>query len=69
MGETPEFNVFGPHYETIQQEDRKRSMSEDCLNLNIVVPKDVIGTDKKLPVMLWIHGMSLGLWVNGRWWI
>ncbi|MCQ2228127.1 MAG: carboxylesterase family protein [Bacteroidales bacterium] len=31
--------------------------SEDCLHLNIWVPKDVAGkSDSKLPVALWIHG-------------
>jgi carboxylesterase type B len=58
IGETSEFNVFGPHYTAIQEEDKKRVMSElDCLNLNIVAPKDAIGSNKKLPVLLWIHGI------------
>jgi carboxylesterase type B len=57
IGETPEFNIFGPCYSAFQEEDKKRSMSElECLNLNIAVPKDAIGSHKKLPVMLWIHG-------------
>lgn len=61
VGETPEFNVFGPHYAAIQEEDKKRVMSElDCLNLNIVAPKDAIGSNKKLPVLLWIHGIVFG---------
>lgn len=36
---------------------------EDCLNLNLFVPEEVIGTATKLPVMVWIHG---GGWVFGN---
>lgn len=32
----------------------KGNMSEDCLNLNVVVPKGYEG--EKLPVMVWLHG-------------
>ena len=36
------------------------SGSEDCLYLNIWTPKlsqqDIVNSDKKLPVMMWIHG-------------
>ena len=57
VGETPEFNIFGPYYSAFQEEDKKRPMSElECLNLNIAVPKDAIGSNRKLPIMLWIHG-------------
>ncbi|MBT2534033.1 carboxylesterase/lipase family protein [Arthrobacter sp. ISL-48] len=31
--------------------------SEDCLNLSITMPAD-LGTDERLPVMVWIHGGS-----------
>lgn len=27
-----------------------------CLNLNITVPDTIVGTDKKVPVMVFIHG-------------
>jgi len=30
--------------------------SEDCLSLNIWAPKSALSSDKKLPVMYWIHG-------------
>ena len=34
-----------------------RPMSEDCLTLNVWTPKAAKGV--KLPVMVWIHGLSL----------
>ena len=49
--------LFGPYAQTFFPEERKRKMSEDCLNLNIVTPKDAMGT-KKLPVIVWIYGIS-----------
>jgi carboxylesterase type B len=48
--------LFGPYVKNFIEEDSQRSMSEEnCLNLNIVSPKDAIGT-KKLPVLVWIYG-------------
>merc|ERR1719454_2536003 len=31
-------------------------VSEDCLVLNVASPQQSLGTQKKLPVMFWIHG-------------
>lgn len=30
--------------------------NEDCLYLNVGTPRDVAGTDARLPVMVWVHG-------------
>ena len=35
--------------------------NEDCLNLNIWTPNRVLGTDEKLPVLVYIHGEILQL--------
>jgi carboxylesterase type B len=51
--------LFGDYIKTFFAEEEGRPMGEDCLNLNIVTPKDTIGGKKKLPVMVWIYGMSL----------
>ena len=52
--------LFGEYVKTFFAEDSKRSMSEeDCLNLNIVTPRDALGK-KKLPVMVWIYGIQFG---------
>lgn len=62
--QAPEDNIgeeylFGEYVKTFFAEDAKRTMSEeDCLNLNIVAPKDALGK-KKLPVMVWLHGAHL----------
>lgn len=47
--------LFGDYVRTFFAEEAGRPMGEDCLNLNIVTPKDAI-TQKKLPVMVWIYG-------------
>ena len=40
-----------------------KDMTEDCLMLNIFVPRSFHGSDtEKLPVMIWIHG---GAFVSG----
>jgi carboxylesterase type B len=65
MGEAPEFNVFGPHYAVLQEQDKQRPMNEEgCLNLNIVTPRDAIGSNKKLPILLWIHGIHPQLYLT-----
>jgi carboxylesterase type B len=57
--EAGEVFLFGPYCENFHAEERKRKMSEDdCLNVNIVTPKDAVGT-KKLPVVAWIYGIIL----------
>jgi len=54
---TLETALFGDYAKTFWDEDKKRTMSEDrCLNVNIVAPKDAIGSNKKLPVLVWIYG-------------
>ncbi|KAJ4298231.1 hypothetical protein N0V90_006130 [Kalmusia sp. IMI 367209] len=35
----------------------RESISEDCLNLNIVRPKNTMGPATSYPVMVWIHGV------------
>src|SRR5277367_4917064 len=47
--------LFGDYVKTFFVEEEGRPMGEDCLNLNIVTPKEAIGR-KKLPVMVWIYG-------------
>jgi carboxylesterase type B len=54
--EAGEVFLFGPYSATFFPEEKKRKMGEDCLNLNIVTPKDAVGL-KKLPVVVWIYGM------------
>ena len=47
---------FGEFVKTFAAEEEGRTMSEEnCLNLNIVTPRDAIGKSK-LPVMVWIYG-------------
>lgn len=48
---------FGEFSKTFAAEEAGRTMSEDCLNLNIVTPKNAIGKSK-LPVMVWLYGIS-----------
>ena|SRR5271170_735375 len=52
--------LFGDYVRTFFVEEEGRPMGENCLNLNIVTPKDAIG-GKKLPVMVWIYGMRCSL--------
>jgi carboxylesterase type B len=57
--ETAQMWLFGECVKEFFMEERDRTMSEDmCLNLNIVTPKDAIGS-KKLPVLVWIYGIFL----------
>jgi carboxylesterase type B len=46
---------FGEIAATFAVEEAGRTMSEDCLNLNIVTPRNAIGKSK-LPVLVWIYG-------------
>jgi carboxylesterase type B len=34
--------------------DGATGQSEDCLNLNILTPEGVTGTNSNLPVMVWL---------------
>jgi len=57
-GRTHEMWLFGEYVKTFWAVESQRTMSEkDCLNLNIVTPKDAIGSNKKLPVLVWIYGI------------
>ena len=48
--------LFGEYVKNHFAEEDQRTMSEEsCLNLNIVTPKNAIGS-KSLPVMVWIYG-------------
>ncbi|KAH7036036.1 Alpha/Beta hydrolase protein [Microdochium trichocladiopsis] len=42
------------------------SVSEDCLNLNIVRPKKALSEGAKFPVMVWIYGGGLWVGYNGE---
>jgi carboxylesterase type B len=58
--QTPEdrlraIDLFGEYVQTFFAEEKDLEMSEDCLNVNIVTPKEALGT-KKLPVLAWIYG-------------
>ena len=55
-----EILLFGEYMKTFFEEEKQRTMSEDrCLNLNIVAPKDAIGHNKNLPVLVWVYGHLL----------
>jgi len=56
--------LFGEYASTFFEEAKSRTMSEEnCLNLNIVTPKNAIGS-KKLPVMVWIYGTLIPIkWI------
>ena len=57
--ETAQVWLFGECVKEFFMEERERTMNEDkCLNLNIVTPKDAIGS-KELPVLVWIYGIIL----------
>lgn len=57
LDKTLETVLFGEHAKTFWDEEETCTRSEDqCLNVNIVVPKDAIGSNKKLPVLVWIYG-------------
>jgi carboxylesterase type B len=48
--------LFGEYAKTLWEGQEGRTMSEEnCLNLNIVTPKEAI-RKQKLPVLVWIHG-------------
>jgi hypothetical protein len=60
--------LFGDYVKEFWAEDDDVEMSEDnCLNLNIVTPKNALGK-KNLPVLVWIYGShSIVLAIaNGR---
>ncbi|CAH1256942.1 NLGN2 [Branchiostoma lanceolatum] len=42
--------------------DKARTQSEDCLYLNVFVPRSVLNSTARLPVMCWFHG---GQYVTG----
>jgi para-nitrobenzyl esterase len=51
--------AFAPHCPQPPSPFGKESTSEDCLYLNVFVPKQFSGRHAALPVMVWVHGGSL----------
>ena len=53
-------SLFGEYMKTLLKKSPANHVmdEENCLNLNIVTPKDAIGK-KMLPVLCWIYGMFM----------
>ncbi|XP_033754274.1 carboxylesterase 1D-like [Pecten maximus] len=65
--ETLDGTVFGPSciqdtqmFEKLWEMADKHELSEDCLQLNVYVPR-AVSTEAKKPVMFWIHGGAFTL--------
>ncbi|XP_066269023.1 crystal protein-like [Branchiostoma lanceolatum] len=43
-------------YQHTCNRDKARTQSEDCLYLNVFVPRSVLNSTARLPVMCWFHG-------------